>query len=146
MPNLKGFNNKENSNLPPTELVMSDSVEPLIGSQSQGARDKLSEVVRSSLVINNNYYKYNYWGDDSLIHPDNMATPDDDSTNTCSLPYQQQNAPTAEEIQSGHGTMTTEGSESVRVNTNGHGMAPMMDYVDENKTTSEMVEIGRAHV
>jgi hypothetical protein len=71
MPKLKGFNNKENSNLPPTELVMSDSVEPLIGSQSQGARDKLSEVVRSSLVINNNYYKYNYWDSDSLIHPDN---------------------------------------------------------------------------
>jgi len=67
MPRLKGFNNKENSNLPPTELVMSDSVEPLIGSPSQGARDKLSEVVRSSLVINNNYYKYNYWGIIDLI-------------------------------------------------------------------------------
>ena len=53
---------------------MSASVEPLIGSPSPGARDALSEVVRSPLVIKENYYKYNYWGDDSIIHPDNRCS------------------------------------------------------------------------
>ena len=69
---FEGFNNEQHPNSPPTEPDMSSSVEPLIGSPSPGARDKLSEVVRSSLVINKDYYKYNYWGSDSLYHPDNI--------------------------------------------------------------------------
>ena len=77
--NFESFNYKENSDSPSTELDMSDSAESLIGSPSPGARDRLPEVVRSSLVTdkkyNDNYYEYNYWGDDILIHPDNMATP-----------------------------------------------------------------------
>ena len=72
MPKFKGFNNKKNSDSPPTELDMSASVEPLIGSPSPGARDKLPQVVRSPLVINSKYHNYYFWGIDGPNHPGNI--------------------------------------------------------------------------
>ena len=53
---VRKFTNLKNSNSPSTESDMSDSMESLIGSQSQGTRDTLpnKKVIHYPLFTNNN--------------------------------------------------------------------------------------------
>ena len=82
---------------------MSDSKESPIGSQPQGTRGRLPEVlVRTSPLLNNNKYynKYIHRGIEGFNQPGNMVKPDENSIlMPCFIPYQQQTAHTAEELE-----------------------------------------------
>ena len=96
---------------------MSDPMGSLIGSQPHGTRGKLPEVlVRPFPLLSNKHYnKYYYRGLEGFNQPGNMVKPAENSILTaCFIPYQQQTAHTAEELEL-NGKATIKNSENVRV-------------------------------
>jgi hypothetical protein len=74
LPKFKDLDSKKIPKLSPTESDMSDSKESPIGSQPQGTRGELPEVlVRPSPLLNNNKYhnKYYYRGYEGFNQPGN---------------------------------------------------------------------------
>ena len=74
MPKFRDLDSKKIPKLSPTESDMSDSKESPIGSQPQGTRGRLPEVlVRTSPLLNNNksYNKYIHQGTEGFNQPGN---------------------------------------------------------------------------
>jgi hypothetical protein len=72
---VRELTNSNDSDLPPTESGMSDSMRSLIGSQSQGTRDKLPhEQVDHYTPLSTNNYNYIYRGSELYYQPGNTGS------------------------------------------------------------------------
>ena len=151
---VRKLTNSHDSDLPPIESGMSDSMRSLIGSQSQGTRDELPhEQVDLYTPLLTNNYKYIYRGSELYYQSGNMVKPHENSIYTSCFPYQQQTAPTAGTIKSnGQATMENDnGNDQMDLEDQNIGGSlqtndPPMDYSNKKFTNNEMEETERAHL